>query len=90
VAILVVSLALLLIRPQYVPEWAAALGGGILLVVVGALPVPDALGNCSHRGTCFCFFSASASPRPRRIGLACFERSPKPRHVSVAAARRGC
>lgn len=37
-AIFLGSLVLLLVRPRYVADWAAALGGGALLVVVGVLP----------------------------------------------------
>ena len=40
-AIFVGSLVLLLPRPHRVPDWAAALGGGLLLVVVGVLPSGD-------------------------------------------------
>ena len=29
------SLVLLLVRPRYVPDWAAALSGGLLMVAVG-------------------------------------------------------
>jgi Na+/H+ antiporter NhaD/arsenite permease-like protein len=42
-AILVGSLVLLLVRPRRIPDWATAVGGGVLLVLVGVLPVGDAL-----------------------------------------------
>lgn len=37
------SLALLLVRPRRVPDWSAALGGGVLMVVLGLLPLREAL-----------------------------------------------
>jgi len=55
-AIFVGSLALLLVRPRRVPDWAAALGGGVLLVVVGVLPVGDAFQQLGTSWNVFLFF----------------------------------
>jgi arsenical pump membrane protein len=55
-AIFVSSLVLLLLRPRRVPDWAAALGGGLLLVLLGALPIDDALGQLAGAWNVFLFF----------------------------------
>src|SRR5260370_26800631 len=55
-AIFVGSLALLLVRPRRVPDWAAALGGGVLLVVVGVLPVGAAFQQLGTSWNVFLFF----------------------------------
>jgi arsenical pump membrane protein len=83
-AIFVSSLVLLLVRPRRVPDWAAALGGGTLLVVIGVLPVGDALGQLAASWNVFLFFlglglSASAADR---AGIF--------RAAADAAARLGC
>ncbi len=56
VAIFVGRLVMLLLRPRRVPDWAAALGGGVLLVVVGVLPLGDALGQLAASWNVFLFF----------------------------------
>ena len=50
------SIALLLTRPRRLPEWPAALGGGLLMVVVGALPPGDALARLVEVGDVAVFF----------------------------------
>ena len=50
------SLVLLLVRPRRVPDWATALGGGVLLVLVGVLPVGDALQQLATSWNVFLFF----------------------------------
>ena len=54
-AIFLGSLLLLLARPR-VPDWAAALGGGVLLVILGVLPLPDALDQLAASWNVFLFF----------------------------------
>jgi arsenical pump membrane protein len=39
------ALGLILVKPRYVPAWAASLGGGLLMVVVDLLPPAAALGQ---------------------------------------------
>jgi arsenical pump membrane protein len=56
IAILLTSLGLLLARPQRVPEWAAALGGGVLLVAIGVLPARDAIDQLAASWNVFLFF----------------------------------
>jgi arsenical pump membrane protein len=55
-AIFLGSLVLLLLRPRGVPDWAAALGGGLLLVLVGVLPLGDALAQLAASWDVFLFF----------------------------------
>lgn len=55
-AIFVGSLALLLVRPRRVPDWAAALGGGVLLVAIGVLPLADAIHQLATSWNVFLFF----------------------------------
>jgi arsenical pump membrane protein len=52
----VTSLALLLVRPRRVPDWAAALGGGVLMVGLGLLPVADAARRLIEQWDIFLFF----------------------------------
>jgi arsenical pump membrane protein len=54
--IFVTSLALLLVRPRRVPDWAAALGGGVLMVGSGLLPVADAGRRLAEQWDIFLFF----------------------------------
>ena len=56
VGIFVGSLALLLLRHRRVPDWSAALGGGVLMVVVGVLPLGDALSQLAASWNVFLFF----------------------------------
>jgi arsenical pump membrane protein len=55
-AILLGSLAVLLVRPSRVPDWAGAFGGGMLLVVLGVLPLQEALGQLAASWNVFLFF----------------------------------
>jgi len=55
-AIFVGSLVLLLVRPRRVPDWVAALGGGVLLVVLGVLPMHDAFEQLAASWNVFLFF----------------------------------
>ena len=55
-AIFVGSLVLLLVRPRRVPDWATALSGGVLLVLVGVLPIGDALQQLATSWNVFLFF----------------------------------
>jgi arsenical pump membrane protein len=55
-AIFVASLGLLLLRPRYVPDWAAALGGGLLLVLLGILPLGEAVQRLADSWNVFLFF----------------------------------
>jgi arsenical pump membrane protein len=55
-AIFVGSLGLLLARPTRVPDWAAALGGGLLFVVLGLLPLEAALEQLVASWNVFLFF----------------------------------
>jgi arsenical pump membrane protein len=50
------TLALVIIKPRHVPDWAASLGGGLLMVVLGILPVGDAIGQLSSAWNIFLFF----------------------------------
>ena len=50
------SLALLLLRHRRVPDCSAALGGGVLMVVVGVLPLGDALSQLAASWNVFLFF----------------------------------
>jgi arsenical pump membrane protein len=56
VGIFVGSLALLLLRHSRVPDWSAALGGGVLMVVVGVLPLGDALSQLGASWNVVLFF----------------------------------
>lgn len=55
-AIFVASLVLLLVRPTRVPDWSAALGGGLLLVIAGVLPPGEALAQLAASWNVFLFF----------------------------------
>ncbi len=50
------SLILLLVGPRRVPDWVAALGGGVLLLVLGVLPLGDALLQLADAWNVFLFF----------------------------------
>jgi arsenical pump membrane protein len=54
--VFVVSLALLLVRPRRVPDWAAALAGGGLMVLLGLLPPAEALRRLLDEWDIFLFF----------------------------------
>ncbi|MBV9325491.1 MAG: arsenic transporter, partial [Chloroflexi bacterium] len=50
------SLVVLLVRPRRVPDWAAALGGGLLMVVVGIWTPQQAAGQLAESGDVLLFF----------------------------------
>jgi arsenical pump membrane protein len=82
-AIFLGSLVLLLVRPRRVPDWAAALGGGTLLVVVGVLPVGDAVGQLAASWNVFLFFLGLG------LSAATADRAGVFRAAAEAAARLG-
>jgi arsenical pump membrane protein len=82
-AIFLGSLALLLVRPRGVPDWAAALGGGMLLVLLGVLPVGDALGQIAESWNVFLFFLGLG------LSAATADRAGVFRAAAEAAARLG-
>src|SRR5712691_5572266 len=82
-AIFLGSMVLLLLRPRRVPDWAAALGGGLLLVVVGVLPWGDALGQLAGSSNAFLFFLGL------RLSAATADRAGVFRAAAEAAARLG-
>ncbi len=55
-ALFIGSIGLLLLRPRGVPDWAAALGGGALMVALGVLPVGDAIVELGSAWNVFLFF----------------------------------
>ena len=77
------SLVLLLIRPTRVPDWAAALGGGVMLVIVGVLPLGDALGQLAAAWNVFLFFLGLG------LSAAAADRAGVFRTAAEAAARLG-
>ena len=87
VGIFVGSLALLLLRHRRVPDWSAALGGGVLMVVVGVLPLGDALSQLATSWNVFCFSWGWASRLQPLTEPASSERRRKARRASAAAAR---
>jgi arsenical pump membrane protein len=50
------AIVLLLARPRRLPDWAAALGGGVLMLVVGLLPLSDALRELLSAWNVWLFF----------------------------------
>jgi arsenical pump membrane protein len=54
--IFAVSLALMLVRPRRLPDWGAALGGGVAMVAVGVLPLGDAARALADQWNVFLFF----------------------------------
>lgn len=56
VAIFAASLVLVLVRPRGLPDWAAALGGGLVMVASGLLPVREALAQLGGAWNVFLFF----------------------------------
>ena len=82
-AIFVASLALLLVRPRRVPDWSAALGGGVLLVALGVLPLRDALGQLAASWDVFLFFLGLG------LSAATADRSGVFRAAAEGAARLG-
>jgi arsenical pump membrane protein len=82
-AIFLASMVLLLLRPRRVPDWAAALGGGLLLVLVGVLPLGDALGQLAASWNVFLFFLGLG------LSAATADRAGVFRAAAEAAARLG-
>ncbi|MDQ6673559.1 MAG: SLC13 family permease [Chloroflexota bacterium] len=82
-AIFIGTLVLLLVRPRRVPDWSAALGGGALLVVLGVLPVGDALGELAASWNVFLFFLGLG------LSAATADRAGVFRAAAEAAARLG-
>jgi len=56
VVIFAASLVLLLLRPRGLPDWAAALGGGLVMIASGLLPVREALAQLGAGWNVFLFF----------------------------------
>jgi arsenical pump membrane protein len=50
------SLLLLLLKPRRVPDWAAGLGGGLLMVALGLLPPGEAVRQVTSAWNVFLFF----------------------------------
>jgi arsenical pump membrane protein len=65
------SLSVLLVRPWRVPDWAAALGGGLLMVAVGIWTPQQAVGQLAQSGDVMLFFVGLgvASATADRAGL---------------------
>jgi len=78
------SLALLLVRPRRVPDWAAALGGGLLMILVGVWTLDQALRQLAESSDVFLFFVGLgvASATADRAGL--FDAAA---HLAAATAR---
>jgi arsenical pump membrane protein len=78
------TLALLLARPRRVPDWAAALGGGLLMVLLGVLSPLQAAGQLAASVDVFLFFLGLgiASATADRAGL--FQAAAR---LATAAAR---
>jgi nucleotide-binding universal stress UspA family protein len=51
------SLGLLLARPRHVPEWSTTLGGGLLLLAVGAWTPQQALAQLANSADVLLFFA---------------------------------
>ena len=65
------TLALLLVRPRRVPDWAAALGGGLAMILVGVWTLDQALRNLAESSDVLLFFVGLgvASTTADRAGL---------------------
>ena len=65
------SLVLLLVRPRQVPDWAAALGGGLLMLAIGAWTLQQALRELADSIDVFLFFIGLgvSSATAERAGL---------------------
>ncbi|MBV9170855.1 MAG: arsenic transporter [Chloroflexi bacterium] len=65
------SLVVLLVRPRRVPDWAAALGGGLLMVAIGIWTPQQAAGQLAESGDVLLFFLGLgvASATADRAGL---------------------
>jgi arsenical pump membrane protein len=74
---------LLLERPRRVPEWAAALGGGVVLVLVGAVPARDGIAHLVADWNVFLFFVGLG------LAAATADRAGVFRAVAEAAAQFG-
>jgi arsenical pump membrane protein len=82
-AIFIGSLVLLLLRPARVPDWAAALGGGVLLVLVGVVPPAAAIEQLAGAWNVFLFFLGLG------LSAATADRAGVFRLAAEAAARLG-
>ncbi|WP_455381503.1 ArsB/NhaD family transporter [Salinispira pacifica] len=56
ITVLGLTLSSILVRPFGIPEWAAALGGGVLMVVAGVVTPADAVRSISGSWNLFGFF----------------------------------
>ncbi|HEV7664120.1 MAG TPA: SLC13 family permease [Chloroflexota bacterium] len=81
--IFAISLALLIARPRWAPEWAAALGGGLLVVVIGVLSPADALATLTGAWDVLLFFLGLG------LAAATADRAGVFRAAAEAAARFG-
>jgi hypothetical protein len=84
------SLALLLVRPRRVPDWAAALGGGLTMVLVGLLPLGAAASALADASNVFLFSWGLASRQRWLIGPASSAWRPQLRLAWPMGASRAC